>query len=100
MLDVIIPSKMPARDIRIAPRDHEDRQAVLDRKSDEGIGGLEVKYIELVDAGRHDQQRPRRHLLRRRIILNELKQIVFEDNGAPGCRDVFSNFECAFVGNR
>jgi len=47
VLDVVIPSKVPARSVRIAPGHHKHRQAVLDRKPDERIGRLEVQNIEL-----------------------------------------------------
>jgi len=100
VLDVVIPSKVPARSVRIAPGHHEHRQAVLDRKPDEGIGRLEVQNIELIDAGWHDQQGPGCHLLRRRFILNELKEIVLEHGRASGSRDVLSDRERALVRER
>jgi len=82
LLDIVVPTEMAARLIRIAPRHHKDRQAMLDCKADKGIGRLKVEDVELVDARRHDQQRPCGHLLRRGRILNELKQLVFEHDRA------------------
>ena len=44
--------------VRIDPGDHEDGMALIDRPLDEAVLLAQVQDVELVDPGRHDQQRP------------------------------------------
>ena len=44
--------------VRIDPGDAEHREALVDAPFDEGLLRREIEHVELVDPGRHDQQRP------------------------------------------
>jgi hypothetical protein len=70
------------------------------RMAHEGILRLQVEDVELVDAGRHDHQRPRMHLRRRRRVLDELDQLVLEDHLARRRRQVAADLEGVVVGHR
>ncbi len=63
---------------RIDPGDHEHRQTLVDAPFDQAVPGLQVEHVELVDPGRHDQQRPAMDLLGAGRILDQLDQLVLE----------------------
>ena len=62
------------------------------------FSGVEIEDVELVDPGRHDQQRPLQHRLGRRRVLDELHQIVLEDHLAGRDREVAADLELRRVG--
>ena len=72
---------------------HEHRVALRDGPADEGFLRVEVEDVELVDPGRHDQQRPLQHRLGRRRVLDQLDQVVAEDHLAGRGRDVLADLE-------
>ena len=86
--------------LRVAPGDEEHRHALLHGMAHEGVLRLQVEDVELVDAGRHDQQRALMHLLRRRRVLDELDQFVLEDHLAGRHRQVAADLEGGIVGHR
>ena len=48
--------------VGVDPGDDEHGEALRDRPADEGLLGVEIEDVELVDPRRHDQQRPLEHL--------------------------------------
>lgn len=66
---------------------------------DERILGLQVEDVELVDAGRHHQQRALVHLGRERLVFDELEKRVLVHHGALGGGHVAAHLEDAFVGH-
>ncbi|MDT4821879.1 hypothetical protein FQZ97_550690 [compost metagenome] len=81
----------------IAPRNQEHREALIHRVPHEGILGLQVQDVELVDVRRHDDDRPRVHGRGRRRVLNELEQGVFVHDLAGRHRHVAADLELRFV---
>jgi hypothetical protein len=58
--------------VRIDPGNDEDRVALFDGPFDEGLLRIEIENVELVDPGRHDQQRAFEHGFGRRLVLDDL----------------------------
>ena len=74
--------------------------ALADGVADEGVLGLQVEDVELVDARRHQQKRLFVHLVGERLVFDELEILVLEHHRAFGGGDVFADFEHALVGHR
>ena len=66
----------------------------------EGIFGLQVKDVELVDVRRHDHQRALEHRGGGGRVLNQLEQRVLEHHCARRHRHVAADLELRFVGLR
>ena len=81
----------------VAPRHHEDLQALVQRKADERVLRPQVEDVVLVDEGRDDEQGPRVHAGCARRVLNELRHRVLVDHGARCDRQVASDREGALV---
>ncbi|MBA7676253.1 hypothetical protein ES703_84494 [subsurface metagenome] len=62
--------------VGIDPGDHEHGDTLIDAPFDVGFFGTQIEDVELVDPGRHDQQRSAQHALRGRRILDQLHQVV------------------------
>jgi hypothetical protein len=60
---------------------------------DEGFVGREIEDVELVDPGRHDQDRPLEHARGRGRVLDELHQLIFEDHLAGRDREIAADLE-------
>src|SRR5260370_8302485 len=60
--------------IGILPADHEHREPLLEKKPNETVLRLEIEDVELVDPGRHDEQRRGVSLLRHRRVLDHLDE--------------------------
>jgi hypothetical protein len=73
--------------------------ALLHRVADQRVLGLQVQDVELVDAGRHQQQRALEDLGRQRLVFDELEQVVLEHDGAFGGAHVAAHFEQRFIGH-
>ncbi len=58
--------------VRIDPRDHEHRDALIDAPFDEGFFWRKVENVKLVYPWRHDQQRELHRILGSRFVLDEL----------------------------
>ncbi len=84
--------------IRIDPGNAEDGQPLRHAPADEALLRVEVEDVELVDPGRHDQQRPLQHLWRRGRVLDQLDDLVAEDDLARCRRDIDTDLEGAAVG--
>jgi hypothetical protein len=82
----------------IDPGDHEHREALVDAPFDEGFLRREIEHVELVDPGRHDQQRPLEHSLGRGRVLDELHQLVLVDHLAGRDRQIAADLEFRCVG--
>ena len=72
------------------------RRAPLDQR----ILLPQIEDVVLVDPWRHDQQRPLRHLRGRRLVLDELHQIVLEHDVSRRRRDIDAELEGLAVGHR
>ena len=79
-LHVIFEGLLAELPVRVDPGDHEYRDALIDAPFDEGFLRPEVEDVVLVDPGRHDQKRRAQHVLGRRLILDQLHQIVLVDH--------------------
>ena len=74
--------------------------ALGDRVRDEGVRGLQVEDVVLVDARRDDHQRALVDLRGGRRVLDQLDQLVLEDDGARRGADVAAHLERRLVGHR
>ena len=83
--------------VRVDPGNDEHGQALRDRPSDERLLRIEVEDIELVDPRRHDQERALVDLRRRRLVLDQLDELVAEDDLAGRHRHVDAELERARV---
>jgi hypothetical protein len=79
--------------VRVDPGDDEHRQALVHAPLDEGFFRREIEDVELVDPGRHDQQRPLEHRRGRGRVLDELHQLVFEDDLAGRAGEIAADLE-------
>ncbi len=70
--------------VGIDPGDHENRVALVDAPFDEALLRIEIEHIEFVDPGRADEERALQHFLRRRLILDDLADIVLGNDLAGG----------------
>src|SRR5215469_3516736 len=68
----------------INPRNHEYRMALIHSPPDERRLRPQVEYIELVDPGRHDNERPPFNLNGRGSVLDQLHKLILEDD-LPRC---------------
>ena len=84
--------------VGVDPGDHEHRVALLHDPADEGVLGLQVHDVELVDPGRDDQQRPPVHRVGGRAVLDQLHHVVPVDHLAGRDRDIAAQAEGALVG--
>ena len=83
--------------VRVHPAHHEHGVALADRPPDEAVLGAEVQDVELVDPGRHYQQRPLQHLVRAGRILDQLHHLVLEHYLARRDRDIAAELEGGLV---
>ncbi|MNS80297.1 hypothetical protein D3C72_1139720 [compost metagenome] len=99
VLDVVVPGGLGQRLVGVAPAHHEHAVALLVRIADERVVGLQVEDVELVDARRHQQERPLVHLGGERLVFEQLEIVVLEHHGAFGGGHVAPHFEGALVGH-
>ena len=98
--EIVVPCEVADLGHRAAPGDQENLVSLRDRVFDEGIPGAEIEQIILVDAGRRDQQRGLFDLGGLRLVLDQLDQVVFVDDGAGGGGEVAADLEGGFVDAR
>jgi hypothetical protein len=72
--------------------------ALFNGPFDEGLLRVQVKNVELVDPGRHDQQWPFEHGFGLRRILNDLADVVLGDHLAGRNRNVLADSEFRGIG--
>ena len=96
---VVLEALLRERLVRIGPGDDEDGVPLVDGVLDEAVLRLQVQDVELVDPGRHDQERAFVDLLGCRRILDELHQLVLVDHLAGRGRDVLADLEGGLVGH-
>ncbi len=77
---------------------HEHGQPLGDRPADEALLGVEVEDVELVDPGRHDQERALQHGLGRGRVLDQLHDVVAVYDLAGRRGDVDADLEGARIG--
>ncbi len=97
-LHIVLERQLAQPLVGIDPGDHEHGVAVLGRPLDEGVLRLEIEDVELVDPGRHDQERHRIDLVGQRRVLDQLHQLVLEDDLAQRGGDVLAHLEGLHVG--
>ena len=85
--------------VGIDPGDHEDGLAFAHGPADEGVLLPEIQDVIFVDPGRHDEHRPLGDIGGRRLVLQQLDQIVLEDDLARGDRDVAADLEGVRIGH-
>ena len=83
--------------VRVDPGNDEHGQALRDRPADERLLRIEIEDVELVDPGRHDQERALVDLRRRGLVLDELDELVAEDHLAGRVREIDAELEGARV---
>ena len=98
--EIVVPRQMALLDHHVAPGHNEDGVALLDGVAHERIGRLQIEHVELVDAGRKQDQGPRAYRLRERLVLDQLKQLVLEDHGTGRNRQIAADLESLLVGHR
>ena len=86
--------------MRIPPGNQEHGIALLNRIADEGILRFQVENVVLVDARRHDHQRPLGHGSSEGRVLDELHQLVFEDDSTGRHGEIAPDFERRLVSHR
>ncbi len=97
VFDVIVPSSMFQWCVGFAPWNEEHGIALLDRIPHQWIAWLQIKNVILVDARRNNQQRPLMHCFCQRLVLNQLKQFIFENHCALPGRNIFTHFKSRFI---
>ncbi len=100
MLDVVVPRLVGEGFVGIAPAHHERAVPLLDRPADEGVVGLEIEDVVLVDARRHEEHGPLVHGRAERLVFDELEQLVLEHHRAFGRGHVAADLEHGLVGLR
>ena len=71
--------------------------ALLHRVTDQRVVRLQIKNVELVDAGRDQQERLFIDLGSERFVLDQLKQLVFKNNRTFGRCHIASHLEQTLV---
>ena len=99
VFDVLVPGDLGHGLVGVAPAHHKGAVALLHRVADHGVGGLQVEDVELVDAGRHHQERALIDLGAQRLVFDELEQLVLEHHRAFGGGHVLADLEHALVGH-
>ena len=84
---------------RVDPGDHERGVPLIDAPFDEAVLRLQIEDVELVDPGRHEQERTLVHLRGGRRVLDQLHQIVLVDHLAGRGGDVLADLERLLVGH-
>src|SRR5580765_8678002 len=100
VLDVVVPGALGDLLAGVLPADDEHPVPFADAMADQRVLRLQVEDVELVDAGRHDQQRPLIDLRRERLVLEELEELVLEHHPAFGRGDIAADLERGLVGLR
>ena len=100
LLDVVVPRFLRQRFVGVAPAHHESAVSLCHGVAHEGVVGLQIQDVELVDARRHDEQRLFMHFFRQWFVFEQLEQLVFKHHGALGRGHVAAHFKLALVGHR
>src|ERR1700676_5279221 len=85
---VVIHAEIAIVRVRVLPRDHEDRVALVDQITHQGIPRRQIEDVIFHYPGRDDQYRFRVHARCGRRVLNDLDQFVPVHNLARRDRDV------------
>ena len=100
ILNVIVPALFCKRCIGVAPAHDKGAVALRHRIADQRVFRLQVQNVELVDAGRHQQEGPLIDFGRQWFVFNQLKQLVFKHHGTLGRRNVLADLKNTLVGHR
>ena len=93
LADVVFEGLLRELRVGIDPGDAEYGEPLIDAPFDEGLFRRQIEHVELVDPGRHDQQRPLEHRRGRRRVLDELHQLVLENHLAGRRRQIAPDLE-------
>ena len=77
--------------VGVHPRYDEDRMSLCNRPADKGFVGVEIEHIEFVDPGGDDEKWTPDNRLCRRLILDELAEIVLVNHLSRRRRHIFAN---------
>ena len=97
---VVVDAEFAVARVRVAPRQHEHRVALLDEMPHHRVARRQVEDVVLQDRRRDDQHRLRVHVLRRRRVLDQLDQVVAQHHLARRHRDFVARPEARAVGRR
>ncbi len=87
------------RGVRVLPGGHKDGVALVDEVLDHAVFRPEVEDVVLVDPGREEDYRGLVDLLRRRLVLDQLYELVFVDDFTRRDREVLARLEGIRVGH-
>ena len=100
VFDVVVPGFFGHGLIGVAPAQHKSAVALRHGVTDQRVVGLQVKNVELVDAGRYQQEGFFVNLGGQRLVLDQLEKFVLEHHCAfSGCH-VLADLKHALVGHR
>ena len=85
--------------IGVTPADHKGAVTLRHGVADQRVLGLQVQDVELVDAGRHDEEWFLKNLRCEGLVFQQLEEIVLKHHCALGGRDVLAYREHALVGH-
>ena len=97
IFNVVIPRLLRHAFIGVAPADHKGAVALTDCIPNEGVVGLQIKDVKLVDTRRHQQKWFFVNLGRERFVLNQLKIFIFKNHSAFGGGHVLTHHKFTFV---
>ena len=84
--------------VGVDPGDHQHGEPLRHRPADEGLPRIEIQDVVLVDPRRNDEQGEFRHRLCRRLILDELHDLVLVNDLAGRGGHVAPELEGAPIG--
>jgi hypothetical protein len=93
VFSVVLQTEITIPGVRVLPRDHKDREALIDELFNERVLRREIENVVLHDPGRHDQKRLRTYPPRRRRVLDKLDQVIAKHDPARCRGDVLADLE-------
>src|SRR5208283_3738281 len=96
-IDIIVESPVAVLQLRIAPGDAEDLEALRQQESDEALFRRQIERVILVDLRRRYNDRPTPNLCDHGPILDQLEPLVAIHDGARGRSEVLAHLERAGV---
>ena len=97
LMHVVLEGLQREARVRVHPACDEDRVALVEAPLHQRLLGAEIEDVVLVDPGRVDDEGALVDLSRRRLVLDELHQVVLEDDLAGRGRDVLAETEGGHV---
>ena len=100
IFNVVIPRLLGHAFIGVAPADHKCSVALTHGISDEGVVGLQIKNVKLVDARGYQQKWFFVNLGRQRLVLDQLKKFILKDHSTFCGGHIFTHHKLALVCHR